>query len=169
LAVTAGVQKPFQDAVGSGVNSNLCSALAQLAREGEGVDLSIRWSLTKPGEGQPSLRLSREDAQSLTEAAESLSQLEPAPGTTLEGVITKLNEETAAFDGKVTFEAVVNGAQRRVVMEFAKDDDRTRDTLISAFHKRERIAVTGDLVRDGKRLRLEKPHDLQIEDQSDLD
>jgi hypothetical protein len=129
LAVTDGVQKPFQEAVGNGVSSNLCSALAQLARESDGVDLSIRWSLTKPEEGQPSLRLSREDAQSLTEAAESLSQHEP-PGTVLEGVITNLKEEIAAFDGNVTFEAVLNGAPKRVVMQFAKDDDQTRDTLI---------------------------------------
>jgi hypothetical protein len=116
LAVTDGVQQPFQKAVVSGVSSNLCSALAQLARERDGVDLSIRWSLTKPEEGQQSLRLSREDAQSLTEAAESLSQHEQAPGTVLEGVITNLKEEIAAFDGKVTFEAVLNGAPRRVVM-----------------------------------------------------
>jgi hypothetical protein len=169
LAVTDGAQKPFQEAVGRGVSSNLCAALAQLAREREGVDLSIRWSLTKPDEGQPSLRLSREDAQSLTEAAESLSQHEPAPDTVLEGVITNLKEEIAAFDGKVTFDAVLNGAPRRVVMQFAKDDDQTRDTLIRAFQKRERIVVTGDLVREGKRFRLESPRDLHTEAEPDLD
>jgi hypothetical protein len=170
LAVTAGVQKPFEEAVRSGVSSNLCSALAQLAREGEGVDLSIRWSLTKPEEGhQPMLRLSREDAQSLSEAAESLSEHQPVPSAELEGVITNLKEEIASFDGKVTFDAVVSGAPRRVTMEFAKDDDQTRDTLIRAFQKRERIVVTGDLVRDGKRFRLESPHDLHIESETDLD
>jgi hypothetical protein len=169
LAVTEGVQKPFQKAVPSGVSSNLCSALAQLAREGEGVDLSIRWSLTKPEEGQPTLRLSREDAQSLLEAAESLSEHQPVPGAELEGVITNLKEEIASFDGKVTFETVVSGAPRRVTMQFAKDDDETRDTLIRAFQKRERIVVTGDLVRDGKRFHLESPHDLHIEAETDLD
>ncbi len=87
----------------------------------------------------------------------------------LEGVITNLKEEIAAFDGKVTFEAVLNGAPRRVVMQFAKEDDQTRDTLIRAFQRRERMVVTGDLVRDGKRFRLEKPHDLRIEAETDLD
>jgi hypothetical protein len=105
----------------------------------------------------------------LTEAAESLSQHEQAPGTELEGVITNLKEEIAAFDGKVTFEAVLNGAPRRVVMRFAKLDDQTRGTLIRAFEKRERIMVTGDLVREGKRFRLESPHDLHIEAETDLD
>ena len=93
----------------------------------------------------------------------------PAPGVALEGVITNLKEEPASFDGKVTFEAVVNGAPRRVTMQFANDDDKTRDALIAAFQKRERIVVTGDLVRDGKRFRLESPHDLQIEAEIDLD
>ena len=105
----------------------------------------------------------------MTEAAESLSQHEQAPGTVLEGVITNLKEEIAAFDGKVTFEAVLNGAPRRVVMQFAKVDDQTRGTLIRAFEKRERIMVTGDLVRDGKRFQLESPHDLHIEAEADLD
>ena len=111
--------------------------------------------------------MSREDAQSLTEAAESLSGHEPAPGTELEGVITHLKEEVTSFDGKVIFEAVVNGAPRRVTMEFAKSGDQTRDTLIKAFKERARIVVTGDLVREGKRFRLESPRDLQIEAETD--
>lgn len=69
-----------------------------------------------------------------------------------------------------TLEAILNGAPRRVVMQFAKVDDQTRGTLIRAFEKRERIMVTGDLVREGKRFRLESPHDdLHIEADTDLD
>jgi hypothetical protein len=69
-SATEGVRKPFTAAVQAGVSSNLCQALAQIARDGDGADISIRWSLTKPAQGRPMLRLAREDAQSFTEAAE---------------------------------------------------------------------------------------------------
>ena len=76
-----GVQRPFEAAVQSGVSSNLCQALAQMARDGDGADISIRWSLTKPAEGRPMLRLGREDAQSFTEAAESFLRSSPCPAS----------------------------------------------------------------------------------------
>jgi hypothetical protein len=161
-AATEGVQTPFSQAVSHGVSSNLCAALADLARDGEGVDVSIRWSLTKPLTGTPLLRLTREDAQALSEAAEKLSAVQPVPDTVLHGIITNLNEEVASFDGKVTIETQIEKRPRRITMEFNKSDIATRDKLIEAFRKRERIAIKGDLERDGKRLRLANPRELQV-------
>jgi hypothetical protein len=161
-AATEDVQEPFRAAVKDGVSANLCQALAQIARDGEGADVSIRWSLTQPDDGAPTLRLAREDSQSLTEAAHKLAEAEPLPEVSVQGHITALNEEPKAFDGVTTIDALVEGKMRRVFVTFAKDDARIRDTLIDAFKYRRRISFAGELTREGRRLRLENPRDLAV-------
>jgi len=161
-AATEGVEKPFEAIVKDGVSANLCQALAQIARDGEGADVSIRWSLTQPEQGEPSLLLAREDAQSLTEAARRLSEVEPLSEVAVQGHITNLNEALMAFDGVTTIDALVEGRMRRVNVTFAKDDASIRDTLIDAFKFRKRISFTGELMREGRRLRLENPRDLAV-------
>lgn len=159
-AATEGIEKPFEAAVRFGVSANICTALAQLTREGEGATVSIRWSSTKPCNGEPTLRLTREDAQALTEAAERLSSYEPLPDVTISGVITNIKEEPSAFDGVTTIEALLDNRLRRVQVDFAKDDSEGRDALIDAFRKRKRVSVTGEIIREGRRLRLENPRGL---------
>jgi hypothetical protein len=166
-AATEGVQEPFQAVVKDGVSANLCQALAQLARDGEGADITIRWSLTQPDKGEPSLRLAREDAQSLTEAAHRLAEVEPLPEVAVQGHITALNEEPKGFDGVTTIDALVEGKMRRVFVTFAKDDAKIRDALIDAFKYRKRISFTGELLREGRRLRLENPRDLTVLPETD--
>ena len=166
-AATEGVQRPFQAVVKDGVSANLCQALAQIARNGEGADVSIRWSLTQPGVGEPTLRLAREDAQSLTEAAHRLAEVEPLPDVAVQGHITNLKEEPKAFDGVTTIDALVEGKMRRVFVTFAKDDAAIRDALIDAFRYRKRISFTGQLSREGRRLKLENPRDLAVLPEAD--
>jgi hypothetical protein len=161
-AATEGVQRPFAAIVEDGVSANLCQALAQIARDGEGADISIRWSLTQPDQSAPSLLLAREDAQSLTEAAQRLTEVEPLPEVAVQGHITKINEEPKAYDGVTTIDALVEGKMRRVSVTFAKDDAAVRDALIDAFKYRKRISFTGELVREGGRLRLESPRELVV-------
>jgi hypothetical protein len=161
-AATEGVQKPFEAIIKDGVSANLCRALAQIARDGEGADISIRWSLTHPEEGQPMLQLAREDAQALDEAARRLAEREPLPDVDVQGVIINLNEEPSAFDGVTTIDALVEGRMRRVHATFPKDDARIRDALIDAFKFRKRVKLTGELAREGRRLRLENPRDLAV-------
>jgi hypothetical protein len=166
---TEGVQAPFEAAVSAGVSANLCQALAQLAREGDGTDVSIRWSLTKPDEGEPLLKLSREDSASLVEAVQRLSEYEPIPDVLIEGIIVDLKEEPSAFDGVTTIEAFVDGKPRRVTVEFAKDDVKTRDALIDAFKHHSRISVVGEVIREGRRLKLKSPRGLAVLSPSEVD
>jgi hypothetical protein len=154
-AATEGVQEPFQAVVKDGVSANLCQALAQIARDGEGADVSIRWSLTQPEEGEPTLRLAREDAQSLTEAAHRLAEVEPLPEVAVQGHITNLKEEPKAFDGETTIDALVEGKMRRVFVTFAKDDAKIRDALIDAFISQANI-IYGRTVTRGSSLAFGK-------------
>ncbi len=166
-AATEGVQGPFHAVVKDGVSANLCQALAQIARSGEGADVSIKWSLTQPDVGEPALRLAREDAQSLTEAAHRLAEAEPLSEVAVQGHITHLKEEPNAFDGVTTIDALVEGKMRRVFVTFAKDDAITRDALIDAFKYRKRISFTGELSREGRRLKLVNPRDLAVLPETD--
>ena len=161
-AAIEGVAKPFGAAVKDGVSANLCLALAQIARDGDGADISVRWSSTQPETSQPHLHLTREDSQSLTEAAQKLSESQPLPDVEVQGHITSLNEEQRAYDGITTIDALVDGRMRRVHVTFAKDDTKIRDALIDAFKQRKRISFAGELIRDGRRLHLERPRDLMI-------
>jgi hypothetical protein len=168
VSATESVVKPFAAAVAKGVSANLCQALAEIARDGVGADISVRWSLTKPEDGYPMLRLTREDAQPLTEAAQSLSENEPLRDVTLHGLVTHLKEEPRAFDGVTTIEAPVGGRLRRVKVLFPSSDNATRDTLIDAFRERKRIKLTGDLTQQpGRRLQMEHPRDLAIDTSSE--
>lgn len=162
ISAIDGEPRPFEDAVPKGVSANFCRALAELARDGEGADVSIRWSLTKPEIGEPMLRLRREDAQALTEAAQRLRDYEPILGVAIKGIIVDLKEEPSAFDGVTTLEALIDGNLRRVTVEFSKDDTATRDDLISAFKHRSLVSVVGDLVRDGRRLKVKRPRELSV-------
>jgi hypothetical protein len=78
-----------------------------------------------------------------------------------------LNEEPRAFDGVTTIDALVEGRMRRVFVTFARDDAKIRDALIDAFKHRRRISFTGELVREGHRLRLESPRDLAVLPETD--
>jgi hypothetical protein len=158
LTVNEGVKQPFVEAVSDGVSANLCFSLAQLARDGDGVDVSVRWSLTKPDGEAVLLRLRREDAQTLTEAYGALIEEEPADST-VEGVILQLNNDLASFDGSVVILAPVNGGVRRVRVRFREAD---RPKVFEAGQNKLGISVKGELKARGHSLELLNPSDLVI-------
>jgi hypothetical protein len=158
-AVSADVSTAFMKAVPEGVSINLCDALATLIREGDGIDLSINWSLTKPENEVLPLRLRREDAQTLTEARQMLAKNEPSPDTSVEGVILQITNDQTSFDGSVVILAPVNGAIRKVRTTFLEND---RKTVFEAGQQKQGIRVVGQLARHGRWLQLENPHDLSL-------
>lgn len=147
----------FSPAVESGVSANFCQALADIAEQGDGADISIRWSYTRPESTIPTLKLQRDDVQLLREAAQQLASTEPLTDVSLEGLVTQLKEEPSTFDGMVTLEAPVEGALRRIRVEFDASNVGQRDILIDAFRLRKRVTVVGDLLKVGRGLRLNNP------------
>ncbi len=167
-AVNTDVSTAFLKAVPDGVSINLCDALAKLIREGDGIDLSINWSLTKPENPVAPLRLRREDAQTLIEARQMLAKTEPSPDTSVEGVILQITNDRASFDGTVVILAPIDGAIRKVRTKFLEND---RKTVFEAGQQKQGIRVVGQLARHGRWLQLENPHELSListaEDDSD--
>lgn len=154
----------FGEAYTAGVSSNLCQALAKLAREGEGIDISLSWSPVQPEESPVLIRLKREDASVLTEAANLLASQEDEPGVGLEGLVAAITEPPERFDGSAILETIIAGAVRKVRIKFT---EAQRAIIYDAAKEKRWISVVGDLRRDGPRLQLLNPRDLSIVEPSD--
>lgn len=164
-AVAGGID-PLIAAYRKGVSSNFYSALATLAREGDGIDVSLNWSPVSPEVTQPILRLRRDDAPILMEAAKALSQQEDEPDIVLEGMVSQISEKTDRFGGLATIETIFNGAIRRVPFRFSEED---RATVIQALDEKRWLQVTGDLRRNGRALMLQHPRNIKLLEVQDLD
>ena len=157
-SVAEGVE-PLVEAYKSGVSSNLCMALAKLAREGDGIDLSVAWSPVNPETRPVSISLKRQDASILTEAAKALATQEPETNTTLQGLLAGIVEDPERFDGSAILEAYISGSLRRVKVKFNEDE---RDKIYNAALRKEWVQVVGELTREGTRLRLNNPRNIEI-------
>jgi hypothetical protein len=157
-SVVAGEQ-PLVDSYQSGVTSNFCAALARLAMAGEGVDISLAWSPSKPDEKVVKLKLQREDAAVLDRASKALATQEAEPDFRIKGVVTGITEPSHRLDGEAVVETVLAGTVRKVRMKFGADD---RTLIYEAAQHKRWITVTGDLERRGHRLSLQNPTDIAV-------
>jgi hypothetical protein len=150
----------FEHSVQAGVSAELCEALANLADNDVGIEVSVSWSPAKPvphSQGGVRLALTPRDATVLKEVARVFTREEPEPDKYIEGIITQIAEDPHTFDGSTTVEAVVDGRLRRVHVQFSLNE---RDFLIDAFKNRARIKVQGELISEGNRLKLNGPRGL---------
>lgn len=159
-AVSGQMHEAFRRAVISGVSVNLCDALSALAREGDGVDVSVNWSLTNtpdaPGEV---LSLRREDSQILLEAKRALVESEPIPDQPVEGVILAVHNSLDSFDGSVVIVGTINNSLRKVRVKFQESDRRL---VFDAAQEKLGLRVVGDLQARGNRLELLNPRDITV-------
>ena len=155
-AVSEGVG-PLVDAYVAGTSSNLYQALARLARDGNGIDISVNWSASSPSGPRATLVLRRDDAPLLTEAAQELSRNEDEPDFVLQGLVAAIAEPPERFDGSAVVEALIGSGLRRVRVRF---DETQRDAIYDAAREKRWIRLVGDLHRDGQRLSLLRPRDV---------
>ena len=156
--------KPFDEAVTAGVSSNLCTSLARLAEEGNGMDVTVDWSPSKPADGSVKVSMTRENASILAEAARHLDQQEPDENVTIQGLVSQITEDPDRFDGNTVIETKVGNAIRRIKVQFGPDE---RTSVYQAAHHKRWIQVDGDLVRDGRQLSLRNPRSFFIVEPSD--
>ncbi|NKL44813.1 hypothetical protein GFL57_28220 [Rhizobium leguminosarum bv. viciae] len=152
-------EQPLVDSYQSGVTSNFCAALARLAMVGDGIDISLGWSPSKPDEKVVKLSLRREDAAVLDKASKALANQEAEPDFRIEGVVTGITEPSHRFDGDAVVETVLAGTVRKVRMKFGSVD---RTLIYEAAQHKRWITVTGDLQRQGQRLTLQNPKDIAV-------
>jgi hypothetical protein len=150
----------FSRAVSEGVSAELCMALAKLADNDTGIEVSIAWSPAKP-EGPPKrVALTRHDGSVLQEVARSLSAQEPERDFIIEGRIEEIKERSEDFQGSVVLEAPIAGrGVRKIRVRFEAPE---RDLVFDAAKSKQWVRVTGDLVRDGKSLSLLGPREFAV-------
>lgn len=150
----------FDSRVERGISSNLCAAIAKLIRDGNGLDISTSWALTRPGpEASAHVSFVSDDASTLEEAAKELRNREPRSDERLEGPIIRLARGQDAEEGQVTIQARIDDALKSVRVEFGPIDYRK---VVEAHNDRKVVSLVGDLEREGSRWTLKNPRGLEI-------
>lgn len=159
-AVRGNGMAAFQQAVSSGVNANLCDALATLIDKGNGLEVSLTWARTRPTpEKRKVVRFSESEGDIFREAASRFRSLEPRPDETLTAFVVALDRQPDAGDGKVSLKTFLDG---QPVSVRATLPPVMYHQAISAHDASQSVTVTGDLKRAGQRWVLENPRNLQV-------
>lgn len=164
LAVVQGAET-FQNSYESGVSANLCLALSRLAREGDGIDISINWSASKVEDEGSRITLRRDDSSLLNEAARILAAEEDEPDFLMEGLVARISEPPEEFSGAAIVEGFVGNTLRKVRVNF---DEGSRTTIYDAAREKKWVRLSGDLSRANNRLSLKRPRLIEILDSDDL-
>lgn len=166
-AARAGMTAAFDRAVSTGVNANLCDAVAALIEQGQGLDVAVAWSKLLPEpEERAQVKFSAGEASVLREAADHLRNSDTGGAATLDGFVRALGRDQDATQGTITVKAVVDGKLASVKALLAGS---MYADAIEAHRSRRTISVSGILTRQGQRWHLEEVQNLRIhEDFEDL-
>jgi hypothetical protein len=156
----------FEKGIAAGVSADICQALAKLADNESGIQVSVSWSPAKPTSGPIRLSLTPQDSAVLHEIARTFARQEPEPEFELEGLVEEIKEKPERFDGSVVIQAKLpqQAGVRKIRVHFAQRD---REFVYEAAKNKRWVRVIGNLARDGKLLKLEEPHDFSIVEPSD--
>ncbi|MBS2961839.1 hypothetical protein KGA66_02180 [Actinocrinis puniceicyclus] len=154
----------FTRRAASGVNANLCEALAGLSSEtARDVAIDFSWALSRPVEPSPPIYVSRDQRTVLKEAAQELRAQAPEEDVTVVGAVVRLHRDGAFGAGEVSIAGIVEGGLndrlRRVWVELA-EDDYSRATR--AHESGVTVTVTGSLIRRGTRHLLQNPSNFNV-------
>lgn len=156
----------FEKGIAAGVSADMCQALAKLADNESGIQVSVTWSPAKPANGPIRLSLTPQDSAVLHDVARTFAQQEPEPEYVLVGLVEEIKEQPDRFDGSVVIQAKLpqHVSVRKIRVHFAKED---RDFVYEAAKNKRWVRVMGNLARDGRLLKLLEPHDFSIVEPSD--
>jgi hypothetical protein len=162
-AAMNGDMAPFNAAVSRGVSANLCDAVVGLSEvsAGEALDVQVSWSRTRPLEERALARvmIGSDSMPIIEEAARHFRETAPVEDFDVEGFVTRLARGPEAQEGDVTVEGIVEGQMRRVVMSLGPEN---YGHAVSAHNERLSVKCTGELVREGRGLRLQSPRHFEV-------
>lgn len=166
-AVRGNGMSAFQKAVGSGVNANLCDALARLIDKGAGLEVSVTWARTRPApEKRKIVRFSESEGAIFREAAARFRTLEPRPDETLNAFVVALDRPEDEQEGKVSLKTFLDG--QPVSIRAVLPSEMYHDAL-EAHDAKRNVMITGDLKRSGQRWLLMNPRNFLVVDDGDND
>ncbi len=150
----------FRQAVPHGVSANLCDAVANLAKKGEGIEIGFSWALVRPSlDGDYRFQFSEHEADILNEAATSFRRNEPLLNESVVSQVVALAREPEEFDGRATILYVHEGRPIRMRVEF---DQSSYTTVIRAFENRHPLSLDGDIFRVSSGYELRNPRNLSL-------
>ncbi len=159
----------FENAVPQGVSANLCDAIANLSTNERGVEVSIAWARTRPTSAPRWARtFSRPEGEMLREVARTFYARQPRPEETIEGFVIDLHSEDTTQDGRIKLRAIIDEKPVSVKLELNPNDYLV---AIQAHENNKPISVFGNLMREGRRWKLESPTNVHVinEDQDEPD
>ena len=150
----------FRQAVSHGVSANLCDAVANLAKKGEGIEIDLFWAPVRPATTRDHrFQFSEHSADILTEAARSFRRNEPVLDESVIAQVVALAREPQDFDGRATILYVQDGHPIRMHVNF---EEASYTTVIRAFENRNPISLDGDIYRVGGSYELRNPRNLSL-------
>lgn len=162
-AAVNGNMAPFLMAVKRGVSANLCEAVAGLSKvsPGEGLDVQVSWSPTRPVDISIPTRVTfgSDSIPHIEAAARIFREAAPPDDVTIEGIVTGLDRSPEATEGNVTISASLEGRVRRIMLRLNAD---TYPQAIQAHKDRRIVQCSGDLVKEGRSYRLKDPRHFEI-------
>lgn len=158
---------PFRNAVPLGVSSNLCDAVAELAKVGGGVEIGLSWAASRPPsprvDRNPRFVFSERSANILSEAAREFRRYKPSMDELVVASVVKLERELGQFNGRATLSW---NRENRPVRLRAEFEQPAYNTVIKAFQDLAPLKLTGDIYRNGREYELRNPRCISILDDS---
>ena len=162
-AVASDDLEAFRKAVPHGVSSNLCEAVANLAENGEGVEIALSWAPVRPpsasAAASPLFAFSEHSADILGEVARVFRRDEPSMNEKVIAHVVKLERKPEEFDGRAELSCNRENRSTRLRVEF---EQTSYDAVIKAFQDRAAIELTGDIYRQSGKYELRNPRYLSI-------
>ena len=159
-AVTSGKLEPFLEAVPNGVSANLCGSIAELAKNGGGVEIGLTWAIVRPSDAPAEpFQFTERSVDVLTEAAKFFRHNEPSFDEQVTAQVIHLDRQPDEFDGRATLLATRDERLTRIRVEF---DHSVYDTVIQAFQSHKSISLNGDIHRSGNTYELRNPRNLSL-------
>jgi hypothetical protein len=163
-AIRADPAEHFRQAVFHGVSANLCDALANLAKKGEGIEIDLFWAPIRPSPVRDNrFQFSQHSADILTEAAKSFRQNEPSFDEQITAHVVHLDRGPDEFDGRALLLATRDERLVRIKVEF---DRSLYDLAIEVHREQKTITVDGDVHRVGNTYELRNPRNVHVIPQS---
>ena len=151
----------FELATLRGASANMCDAVAALAGDQHGVEISISWAAVRPPEASDEYyAFAESSADVLTEGARWLRRNSPFLNAHVTGEIVRLDRESQEeFDGRA---GVLYELDGRPVVLNVQFDTADREEVVRAFRQSIEINLDGDVHRKGNRYVLESPRNFWL-------
>ena len=151
----------FEAAPSQGVSANFCDAVADLARRGHGIGVSLSWAAVRPADAHDGeFQFAESTADVFTQGAQLLRRNSPFNDAHVVGEIVGLDRQRREeFDGNSNVVCELDGRPVALKVQFQSAD---YDEVFRAFREGIQISIDGDIHLEGRKYTLRNPHNFAV-------